>query len=81
MILKELLAIIEAKDDYASILKAAHFKKRSGHWHHPLHGTVTMNKHGEWQHKPHGSTDPDDGFEGTTETSLERHLKKLQDNE
>lgn len=78
MLIQELF---EADSNYGIVLKAAHFKKRGDHWHHPLHGTVTISKHGEWEHKPHDSSEPDDGFGGTTEPSLERHLKKLQDNE
>lgn len=76
MILQELLAI-KKDGDYDSILKAAHFKKRKDHYHHPLHGIVTISKHGEWEHMAHGSK-VGDGFGGTTESSLVRHLKKLQ---
>jgi hypothetical protein len=62
---------------YEKAVKAKGWKKRVDHLHHPLHGTIEITRHGHWMHKPHGSTEPDDGFEGTTVDSLTRHLGRL----
>lgn len=64
---------------YEKVAKAKGWKKRADHLHHPLHGTIEVTRHGHWAHKPHGSTEPDDGFEGTTTQSLEKHLGRLKD--
>lgn len=62
---------------YKMVAKEHGWKQRGDHLHHPLHGTVTVNKHGGWIHKPRGSSEPDDGSEGTTENSLGRHFREL----
>lgn len=67
---------------YKTIAVKYGWKQRADHMHHPLHGTIEVNRHGEWLHLPHGSDrDADEGFGGSNEANFEKHLKRLQDQE
>lgn len=41
----------------------------------PGAGTIRISQHGHWTHSDVGTTDATEDFEGTTVSSLERHLK------
>ena len=77
--------IITEASEYSFLSKSG-FKKKGtlsdgGVVHsHPLHGDVIINKHGHWHHVPSGST-REDGFEGSTGTSLQTHLGRLSESE
>jgi hypothetical protein len=69
-------------DQYKKIAAKFGWKQRADHMHHPLHGTIEVNRHGEWMHLPHGAErDTDAGFGGSNEANFEKHLKRLQDQE
>lgn len=71
---------VDATEGYGAMVVKFGFKraKAAGTYRNPSKpgaGTIRISQHGHWTHSDVGTTDATKDFEGTTVSSLERHLK------